>query len=210
MMPGAAVLAINQVQLWNECNKNVMFRRAGVMRFPCHFGKRFRSLCVHCFFGTHSPANVLRAFSATPLTIPAPGGENRHFVVHSPYAVCLSGRGRACIPAGRPLRPPPCGRTRSAVNGSSIFTPDQRPRFDSLLYKQILFAVKKANRNHGQVWMGPAENCRRVSVGPGEPAGMRVQGARSRDAESRPTREPGGISGGYREATIFPAGSLDC
>ncbi|AST79098.1 hypothetical protein CI104_08390 [Citrobacter farmeri] len=36
---------------------------------------------------------------------------------------------------------------------------------------------------------------------------MRVQGARSRDAESRPTREPGGISGGYREATIFPPGA---
>lgn len=25
MMPGAAVLAINQVQLWNECNKMVIF-----------------------------------------------------------------------------------------------------------------------------------------------------------------------------------------
>ncbi|HGL6805176.1 TPA: hypothetical protein ACKFUK_004437, partial [Citrobacter amalonaticus] len=48
--------------------------------FPCHFFKRFRSLYDYCFFGTYSPANVLRAFSATPLTIPALGKENRHFV----------------------------------------------------------------------------------------------------------------------------------
>ena len=75
--------------------------------FPCHFIKGFRSLYDYCFFGTYSPANVLRAFSATPLTIPAPGKENRHFVVHSPYVVCLSGRGRAWMPAGRPHPPPP-------------------------------------------------------------------------------------------------------
>ncbi len=156
----------------------LMFLSVGQV-FSCRCGEGFRSPYVHCFSGNNSPANVLRAFSATPLTIPAPGRENRHFVVHSPYAVCLSGRGRACIPAGRPLRPLPCGRTRSAVNGSSIFTPDQRHRFNSLLYKQILFAVKNAKRGDGQVWMGPAENCRRVSGGPGEPAGMRVQGARS-------------------------------
>ena len=143
---------------------------------------------MRCLSGIAADVNGQGRLTAASLATQAPGRENRHVVVHSPYAVCLSGRDRACIPAGRLLRPLPCGRTRSAVNGSSIFTPDQRPRFDSLLYKQILFAVKKANRSDGQVWMGPAENCRRVSVGLGEPAGMRVQGARSRDAESHPTR----------------------
>lgn len=29
MMPGAAALAINQVQLWNECNKMAIFGGAG-------------------------------------------------------------------------------------------------------------------------------------------------------------------------------------
>lgn len=33
MMPGAAALAINQVQLWNECNKMAIFGGAGGMRF---------------------------------------------------------------------------------------------------------------------------------------------------------------------------------
>lgn len=42
MMPGAAALAINQVQLWNECNKMAIFGGAGGMRFSCYFIKRFR------------------------------------------------------------------------------------------------------------------------------------------------------------------------
>ncbi|THE44019.1 hypothetical protein DJ483_14120 [Citrobacter freundii] len=40
----------------------------------------------------------------------------------------------------------------------------------------------------GQVWAGPAENCRRVSVRPGEPAWMLAQGAFYRDVSSRPAR----------------------
>jgi len=36
---------------------------------------------------------------------------------------------------------------------------------------------------------------------------MRVQGAFYRDVSSRPTREPGGISGGYCIATIFLPGA---
>ncbi len=54
---------------------------------------------------------------------------------------------------------------------------------------------------------GPAENCRRVSVRPGEPAGMRVQGALCKDASSRPARKPEGISGGNHEVAIFPPGA---
>lgn len=54
---------------------------------------------------------------------------------------------------------------------------------------------------------GPAENCRRVSVRPGEAAGRRLQGVRSRDAASPPTRQPEGISGGHREAAIFRPGA---
>ncbi|CDL37997.1 hypothetical protein [Citrobacter freundii] len=40
----------------------------------------------------------------------------------------------------------------------------------------------------GQVWAGPAENCRRVSARPGEPAWMLAQGALYRDVSSRPAR----------------------
>ena len=54
---------------------------------------------------------------------------------------------------------------------------------------------------------GPAENCRRVSVRPGEPAWMLAQGALCRDATSRPARSPGGINGGDRGAAIFPPGA---
>ena len=43
--------------------------------------------------------NVQGRLAAASLATLAPGRENRHFVVHSPYAVCLSGRGRASIPA---------------------------------------------------------------------------------------------------------------
>ena len=45
MMPGAAALAINQVQLWNECNKMAIFGGAGVMRFSCHLthGKKHKT-----------------------------------------------------------------------------------------------------------------------------------------------------------------------
>ncbi len=54
---------------------------------------------------------------------------------------------------------------------------------------------------------GPAENCRRVSVRPGEPAWMLAQGALCKDATSRPARSPGGINGGDRGAAIFPPGA---
>ena len=57
------------------------------------------------------------------------------------------------------------------------------------------------------MWAGPAENCRRVSVRPGEPAWMLAQGALCRDATSRPARSPGGINGGDRGAAIFPPGA---
>ncbi len=40
---------------------------------PCNPAEKFRSPHVLCLSGRPSPANVLRAFSATPLTIPAPG-----------------------------------------------------------------------------------------------------------------------------------------
>lgn len=48
MMPGAATLAINQVQLWNECNKKVILGGLafwffmslyGFQVFSCHFIK---------------------------------------------------------------------------------------------------------------------------------------------------------------------------
>ena len=57
------------------------------------------------------------------------------------------------------------------------------------------------------MWAGPSENCRRVSVRPGEPAWMLAQGALRRDATSRPARSPGGINGGDRGAAIFPPGA---
>lgn len=63
-------------------------------------------------------------------------------------------------------------------------------RFSVLAFSYIRFAVQIfSNKNTGgQVWADPAENCRRVSERPGEPAGMRVQGAFCRDATSRPAR----------------------
>ena len=57
------------------------------------------------------------------------------------------------------------------------------------------------------MWADPAENCRRVSVRPGEPAGMRVQGALYRDVTSCPARKPEGKSGGNHEVAIFPPGA---
>ena len=54
---------------------------------------------------------------------------------------------------------------------------------------------------------GPAENCRRVSVRPGEPAWMLAQGALYREVASRPARKPEGIIGGNHEVAIFPPGA---
>ena len=63
-----------------------------------------------CGIGFRSPQ--WSHFSETPLPVN----------VYSSYSVCLSGRGRACVHAGRPLCPHPCGQPRSAVNASSIFS----------------------------------------------------------------------------------------
>lgn len=77
-------------------------------------GDGLRSPYVHFFSGVSLPVNVQGRLSAASLATLAPGRENRHFVVHSPYVVCLSGRGRACRPSPPPasLRADPVSRQR--------------------------------------------------------------------------------------------------
>lgn len=109
---------------------------------------------------------------------------------------------------GRPS-PPPASLRADPVSRQRLidFQPEQGHCCNALIFSCTGFAVKKTNRRNGQVWADPAENCRRVSVRPEEPAWMRVQGAFCRDATSCPPRLPGGISGGYCEATIFLPGA---
>lgn len=87
---------------------------------------------------------------------------------------------------GRPS-PPPASLRADPVSRQRLidFQPEQGHCCNALIFSRTGFAVKK-NRGNGQVWAGPAENCRRVSVRPEEPAWMRVQGAFCRDATSRP------------------------
>ena len=164
-----------------------MFLTVGQV-FSCRCGEGFRSLCVHCFFGTHSPANVLRAFSGHALN--NPGSRRGKSPLRGPFALCRLPVGSG--PSLHPCRPspPPASLRAAPVSRQRLIDfhagPTASLQFSAFQVKS--FRCKKANCGDGQVWMGPAENCRRVSGGPGEPAGMRVQGARSRDAESRPTR----------------------
>jgi hypothetical protein len=53
------------------------------------------------------PVNVQGRLTAASRN-PGSRRENRRCAIHSSYSVCLSGRGRACVPAGRPL-PASCG-----------------------------------------------------------------------------------------------------
>ena len=155
--------------------------------------------------------NVQGRLTAASLATQAPGGKivAARFIRLIPSA-CRGGAEPASqqavpsarIPAGRPGQP----------STPHQFSAGPGWRFSALAFSYIHFAVQRYSSKSagGQVWAGPAENCRRISARPREPAGMRVQGAFCRDATSRPARSPGGISGGDCEATIFRAGSRDC
>ena len=84
------------------------------------------------------------------------------------------------IPADRP------GQPSTLID----FQPDRGHRFNALTSSYIRIAVQRYSNKSvgGEVWTGPAENCRRVSVRPGEPAWMLAQGALCKDASSRPAR----------------------
>jgi len=82
--------------------------------------------------------NVLRGLAAAPLTIPAPGKENRRFAVPSAYSARLSGRAPACIPAGYALSARPCASPRPYGNASAIFS---RTRPSLGVVKQIFATV---------------------------------------------------------------------
>ncbi len=87
--------------------------------FYCGIG--FRSPQRSHFSGSADTRERARETHRRLPCIPGSRRENRRDASYSSYVVCLSGRGRACIHAGRPLCPHPCGQTRSAVNASSIF-----------------------------------------------------------------------------------------
>ncbi|WOJ31084.1 hypothetical protein R1917_01415 [Citrobacter koseri] len=57
------------------------------------------------------------------------GKENRRCAVYSPYSVCLSGRGRACIPVSR----------QRLID----FQPEQGHCCNALIFSRTGFAVKK-------------------------------------------------------------------
>ena len=154
------------------------------------------------------PVNVQGRLTAASLATQAPGGKIvAARVIRLIPSACRVGAEPAFmqavpsarIPAGRPGQPSTPHR----------FSAGPGCRFSALAFSDIRFAVQRysSKSSGGQVWAGPAENCRRVSVRPGEPAGMRVQGAFCMDAASRPARKPGGISGGNHEVAIFLPGA---
>ena len=154
------------------------------------------------------PVNVQGRLTAASLATQAPGGKIvAARVIRLIPSACRVGAEPASmqavpsarIPAGSPGQPSTPHR----------FSAGPGCRFSALAFSYIRFAVHRysSKSSGGQVWAGPAENCRRVSVRPGEPAWMLAQGALCRDASSRPARKPGGISGGYCVATIFPPGA---
>jgi len=77
----------------------------------------FRSPHVRCFSVNHVTGERVKGAIAAPLTIPAPGKENRRCAVPSAYSLRLSGRGGVFHPFSRP--PPACGQRLSD------FQPDQ-------------------------------------------------------------------------------------
>ena len=92
-----------------------------------------------------------------------------------PFALCRLPVGSG--PSLHPCRPPPPPASLRAdpVSRQRLIDfhagPTASLQFSAFQVKS--FRCKKANCGDGRVWIGPAENCRRVS------AGMRVQGARS-------------------------------
>jgi hypothetical protein len=135
------------------------------------------------------PVNVQGRLTAASLATQAPGGKIvAARVIRLIPSACRVGAEPASIqavpsariPAGRPGQPSTPHR----------FSAGPGCRFSALAFSYIRFAVQRysSKSSGGQVWAGPAENCRRVSVRPGEPAGMRVQGAFCMDAASRPAR----------------------
>ena len=134
------------------------------------------------------PVNVQGRLAAS-LASQAPGGKivATRFIRLMPSA-CRVGAEPASlqavpsvrIPADRPGQP----------STSHRFSAGPGCRFSVLTFSYIRFAVQiYSNKSaDGEVWTGPAENCRRVSVRPGEPAWMLAQGALYREASSRPAR----------------------
>ena len=130
------------------------------------------------------PVNVQGRLTAASLATQAPGGKIvAARVIRLIPSACRVGAEPASmqavpsarIPAGRPGQPSTPHR----------FSAGPGCRFSALAFSYIRFAVHRysSKSSGGQVWAGPAENCRRVSV------------------------RPGGISGGYCVATIFPPGA---
>jgi len=77
-------------------------------------------------------------------------------------------------------------------------------------FQRELNTVPYSGNEEGGGSVSPAENRRDVCDWPGPPAGMRAEDASHRDVTTHPTRKPGTISRGNREAAIFMAGSRDC
>ena len=155
----------------------------------CDSGSGFRSPQRHHFSEALIPVNVQWRLTAASLATQAPGGKIvAARVIRLIPSACRVGAEPASmqavpsarIPAGSPGQPSTPHR----------FSAGPGCRFSDLAFSYIRFAVQRysSKSSGGQVWAGPAENCRRVSVRPGEPAGMRVQGAFCMDAASRPAR----------------------
>ncbi|MDX6975073.1 hypothetical protein SJ260_01810, partial [Citrobacter portucalensis] len=122
--------------------------------------------------------NVQGRLTAVSLASQAPGGKIvAARVIRLMSSACRVGAEPASlravpsvrIPADRP------GQPSTLID----FQPDRGHRFNALTSSYIRIAVQRYSNKSvgGEVWTGPAENCRRVSVRPGEPAWMLAQGA---------------------------------
>ena len=130
-------------------------------------------------FLRHSPRE--RAREARRRLPCNPGSRRGKSPLRGSFALCRLPFGSG--PSLHPCRPspPPASLRADPVSRQRLIDfhagPTASLQFSAFQVKS--FRCKKANCGDGRVWIGPAENCRRVSAGPGEPAGMRVQGARS-------------------------------
>ncbi|CDL41407.1 hypothetical protein [Citrobacter freundii] len=155
--------------------------------------------------------NVQGRLTAASLATQAPGGK----IV---AARCIRLMPSACRVGAEPasMQAVPSARIPAGSPGQPStphrFSAGPGCRFSDLAFSYIRFAVQRysSKSSGGQVWAGPAENCRRVSVRPGEPAGMRVQGAFLHGRCLAPG--PVAWRNKWREPRSgnFPAGSRDC
>ena len=144
---------------------------------------------MHCFSDIAIPVNVQGRLTAASLASQAPGGKivatRAIRLIPSACRVGAEPASLQAVPSVRILADSP-----GQPSTSHRFPAGPEHRFSTLTSSYIRFAVQRYSNKSvgGEVWTGPAENCRRVSVRPGEPAWMLAQGAFYREVSSRPAR----------------------